>query len=272
MKSWLIAPLSTLAVALVPSVANALTFTPTPSTATITTSPTNLTPGVSTPSIPKFDPAAAFAGFLAQNPPPTPPPGNVFTGVSLVGVTVNYEATLRLTQLAFRNEGSNDGEGFYTSRAPLTGQETINNVRFDAPGSLLDVSYGELGFTPISVPSGTLAPGEQTEPPITTAPQTRSLTRSIPVGSADLSNFVGTGSYNFDVWTAIENSGGSTNFNVVVLGDPNLNIDFRATVSYEYEPNFEPFGPVVPEPSSLLGLGLFGLGLGSTTLRKKKKA
>ncbi|MEY3826120.1 MAG: hypothetical protein RLZZ148_934 [Cyanobacteriota bacterium] len=273
MKSWLIAPLSTLAVALVPSVADALTFTTSPSVSFISPITTNLSPRVSTPPIPKFDPADAFADFLAQNPTPVPPPGNVFTGVSLVGVNVEYEATLDLTPFQFRNQGSDPGVGTLVSET-RAGVETINNVRFDAPGSGLDVSYGELGFTPISISSGTLAPDGLTsfiDEPI----QTRRLSRSIPVGSADLSNFIvspGSDSYSFDVWTAIQNFTDSTNFNVVTVPPPNLFFGFTATVSYEYEPNFGPFGPDVPEPSSLLGLGLFGLGLGSTVLRKKKKA
>jgi hypothetical protein len=111
MKSWLIAPLSTLAVTLVPAVANAFTWTPSPSVSIIDTLPTDFIPHkTSAPPIPKFDPVAVLAAHSLLYPAP---PGIVYTGVSLVGVTVNYESTINTTAIQFENLGGTVGSGSF---------------------------------------------------------------------------------------------------------------------------------------------------------------
>ena len=258
MKSWLIAPLSTLAVTLVPAVANALTWTPAPSVTSISTLPTDfIPPKTSAPSIPQFDPVAV----LAAQPPA--PPGIVYTGVSLVGVTVNYESTINTTAIQFENLGGTVGSGSFFG--------DYQKVSFDGPGTGLDVPLGGVGFTDISgttlpIPVGGLS--EFIDPPA----QTRTFSKSTSAAS-DLLAFTGLGTFAFDVFADVN----------LLYGDPNggirpsipgfTELNFKATVSYEYEVDFMPVDiNTVPEPSSLLGLGLFGLGLGSTVLRKKKTA
>lgn len=261
MKSWLIAPLSTLAVTLIPAVSNAATitkvWTPNPSETFITGVQTNVINRYSAPPIPKFDPVAV----LAAQPPA--PPGFFNAGVSLVGVTVDYTSTIDTRPITITNQGGNDIVDY-------TFAYDYQGVSFDAPGTGLDVGVptGGVGFTnftspALDIPRNTTS-GE-VDPPL----QTVNFTKSI---SSELDNFTGIGDFAFLI-------------NASAIGDfpdPNggtrpstgfTNFAFLATVSYEYELDIQPVNiDTVPEPSSLLGLGLFGLGLGSTVLRKKKTA
>jgi hypothetical protein len=260
MKSWLIAPLSTLAVTLVPAVANALTltWTPAPSVTSISTLPTDfIPPKTSTPLIPKFDPVAV----LAAQPPA--PPGIVYTGVSLVGVSVNYESTINTSAIRFENLGGTVDSGSFFG--------DYQKISFDGPGTGLDVPLGGVGFTDISGTSLPIPIGGSSniiDPPA----QTRTFSKSTSAAS-DLLAFTAPGSFAFDVFADVNLFYEDPNGGIrpVLPGFTDLN--FKATVSYKYEVDFRREDiDTVPEPSSLLGLGLLGLGLGSTVLRKKKTA
>jgi hypothetical protein len=145
------------------------------------------------------------------------------------------------------------------------------NISFDGPGTGLDVPLGGVGFTDISGTSLPIPVGGTSEfidPPA----QTKTFSKSTSDAS-DLLAFTAPGSFGFDVFADVNLLYGDPNGGIRPIYPGFTDLNFKATVSYEYEVDFIPVDiDTVPEPSSLLGLGLFGLGLGSTVLRKKKTA
>jgi hypothetical protein len=215
-----------------------------PYTASIISTPTNLDKEATAPPIPKFDPVAV-AKELNLDP----------VDVILAKVEVTYTVTVDTQPFTIRNSGTND------SNATLT--IFYDNITTDGPGIGLDVAPSEFGFTnytgAFDIKHGEFVP---VDPPL----QTRKITKS----STDVNSFVvGSGSSEFDlllssnVFSEFRETNGSTG------ETPKTTlISLAAEVSYFFnDPN--PGGDPIPEPTSVLALGVLGLGLGA--LGKKQK-
>ena len=252
MKSWLIAPLSGLVLAITPAFANAASFS-SPIAEINPPVRTDLQPPVlALPPIPGFDLAII--------------PGGSDPSFAITNLVVTYTATSDAGLTTFTNNASNPIS--YTLARDL-------NFSVDGPSTGLDATQADFGFLNLNITTPVIPVGGNYS--VDPAPQFGVVTKTISCPSVDGCSasdpffapfFLPNGPLNFyaSTLTADTITGGGGNPNVV--GSQFAGLKVQLTLNY--------FGPsdinTVPEPSSLLGLGLFGLGLGSTVLRKKKKA
>jgi hypothetical protein len=252
MKSWLIAPLSGLALAITPAFANAASFS-SPVSEINPPVRTDLQPPVlALPPIPGFNPATI--------------PGGTDPAFAITNLVVTYTATSDAGLTTFTNNASNPNS--FTLARDL-------NFSVDGPGTSLDATEADFGFLNINIPTPVIPVGGDysVDPPA----QVGVVTKTISCPSVDGCSpsdplfapfFLPNGPLNFYASTSTVDT--------IIGGGGNANINTSTFAGLKVQLTLNYLGPSgdtsVPEPSSLLGLGLFGLGLGSTVLRKKKKA
>jgi hypothetical protein len=251
MKTWLVAPLTVVGLGLIESSVNAADIRyphPTPYTASIVAIPTNLHNQPTLPPVPKFDPVAASAAL-----------GKL---VTLKGVEVSYKATIDTRPFSIANSGSDDSvaQVFFE----------YNQVTTDAPGSGLDVTIGEFSFVDydetFNLPQGVIKPVDPDE-------QTSKVVKTTTTGLGDflVSN---DGNPNNDVFNLLL----SSNVFSVITGSngSTSSTPWTTLISLEAEVTYlltdkidDEVTDPIPEPTSVLALGVLGLGLG--VLGKKQK-
>lgn len=252
MKSWLIAPLSGLLLAIGSASAHALSFSSPES---------SIDPPIKTDFKPPKLALPPIPGFDVNNIP-----GGTDPSFAITSLVVAYTATSVTGPTSFFNKASNSNE---------FGLKRDLNLSVDGPGTDLDADESKFGFLNPVVSTPLIAPGETFVAPKTT--QNGVVTKVINCPSVDgclvtdplfAPYFVPNGPLKFFVSTDTEDT--------ITGGGGNVAIDTQTLAGLKVQLTLNYFGPSgdtkVPEPSSLLGLGLFGLGLGSTVLRKKKKA
>jgi hypothetical protein len=149
------------------------------------------------------------------------------------------------------------------------------NFSVDGPGTGLDAGQADFGFMNFDIVTPPIP--QFTPYSIDPAPQVGVVTKIITCPSPDGC------SYTDPLFAPFFLPNNPLNFSASTLTDEiirvsggNPRVDSSQFAGLEVKLTLNYLGTegetTVPEPSSLLGLGLFGLGLGSTVLRKKKKA
>lgn len=250
MKNWLIAPLTVVGLGLIQSAASAAIIRypqGSPYTATITATPTNVNSQPTAPPIPKFNPVAAASALGLPL-------------VQLKGVEVVYEATIDTLPFSATNGGSNP--------STFTAFFEYGQVTTDAPGSGLDVGIDGFGFVDYEQ-TFNIAPTNTVD--INPPKQIKKLLKTTTTGLGD---FVVTndGNPNNDVFNVLLSSNVFSRFtdsNGSTGATPWVTlISLTAEVTYLVEEPGNPPDPI-PEPASVLALGVLSLSLGA--LGKKQK-
>ena len=252
MKSWLIAPLSGLLLAIGSASAHALSFSSPVSSIDPPIKTDFKPPKLALPPIPGFDVNKI--------------PGGTEPSFRITSLVAAYTATSVTGPTKFFNKASNSNE--FSLKRDL-------NLSVDGPGTDLDADESKFGFLNPVVNTPLIAPGDTFVAPATTQNGVVTKVINCPDVTGCLATdplfapyFVPNGPLEFFVSTDTED--------IITGGGGNVIIDTETLAGLKVQLTLNYFGPddidTVPEPSSLLGLGLLGLGLGSTVLRKKKKA
>ena len=251
MKSWLIAPLSGLVLATTPAFANAASFSSPISEVAFPTL-TDLAPPVKTvPPIPGFNPATI--------PNPTSP-------LKITSLIATYTATSDAGLTTFANNAGNANS--FELKRDL-------NFSVDGPGTDLDATDADFNFLNLNIPTPEIPKGGTYS--VDPSPQSGVVTKviSCPDVEGCLASdplfapfFLPNNPLDFFASTSTVDTIIGGGGNATINTSTNVGLKVQLTLNY-LSPSAE---KTVPEPSSLLALGLFGLGLGSTVLRKKKTA
>jgi hypothetical protein len=251
MKSWLIAPLSGLVLAITPAFANAASLSSPISEVQFPTLTDLIPPVKALPSIPGFNPATI--------PNPSSP-------LKITSLIATYTATSDAGLTTFTNNAGNANS--FVLKRDL-------NFSVDGPDTGLDAGQADFGFMNFDIVTPPIP--QSTPYSIDPAPQVGVVTKIITCPSPDGCSstdplfapfFLPNNPLNFSASTLTDETIRVSGGNPRVDSSQFAGLEVKLTLNYlgtEGE-------TTVPEPSSLLGLGLFGLGLGSTVLRKKKKA
>jgi hypothetical protein len=249
MKTWLVAPLTVVGLGLIQSSVNAATIRypkPTPYSASILATPSDLKSQPALPPVLKVDPVAASAEL-----------GKL---VTLKGVEVSYKVTIDTTPFTIINQGNDESIDVYFKYLEVTG---------DAPGSALDVTIDDFGFIDYNETFYVPKDGVVLVDP---DKQTRKVVKTTTTGLGDflVSNDGNPANDVFNLLLSTEMEAGTKNHNGSISTTPWATlISLEAEVTYLLTDEIEPIGDPIPEPTSVLALGVLGLGLG--VLGKKQK-